>query len=63
MDGRDQQVTVQVWGRKFAGRWRIEGRQVVLACDWGEDREPLGTADPQAVARRLLKEVVLKNAR
>ena len=63
MDGRVQQVTVHVWGRKFAGDWRIEERQVVLTCDWGADREPLGSANPQDVARRLLKEIVLKNAR
>ncbi|MFI4950246.1 MAG: hypothetical protein ACHP7A_04325 [Caulobacterales bacterium] len=63
MDGRVQQVSVQVWGRKFSGHWRIVDGEVELVCDWGVDREPLGTAQPEDVARRLLKETVLKKAR
>jgi len=59
----EQTVAILVWGRRFRAAWRIEDGDVVVASDYGEDREPLNGAQPQAVAARLLKEIVLRKAR
>jgi len=56
-------VAILVWGRRFRADWRVEDGNVVVLSDYGEDREPLNGAEPQALAARLLKEIVLKRAR
>jgi len=63
MKDMEQTVAIMVWGRRFRAAWRVEDGEVVVASDYGEDREPLNGAQPQPVAARLLKEIVLKRAR
>jgi len=63
MKDAGQRVAILVWGRRFRADWRVEDGSVVVLSDYGEDREPLNGAEPQALAARLLKEIVLKRAR
>jgi hypothetical protein len=59
----ERAVAILMWGRRFRATWRVEDGEVVVVSDYGEDREPLNGAEPQALAARLFKEIVLKNAR
>ena len=63
MDARTYEITIAVWRRKFSGTYQVDGGELCVSSPYGSDCEPFAGADPEATAKRLLKEIVLKNAR
>ncbi|WP_372785891.1 hypothetical protein [Phenylobacterium sp.] len=63
MHARSHEITIAVWGRKFRGAYQVEGDQLHVSSPYGSDQEPLVGPDPEGAAKRLLREIVLKNAR
>jgi hypothetical protein len=63
MHARSHEITIAVWRRKFSGTYQVDGDELRVSSRYGSDREPLAGADPEGAAKRLLKEIVLKNAR
>jgi hypothetical protein len=63
MDDRSHEISIAVWGRRFRGTYTVEGGELRLSSPHGDDREPLIGADHEEAAKRMLREIVLKNAR
>ena len=63
MHARTHEIAILVWGRKFTGTYEVDGDRLRVSSPYGEDHEPLVGAEPEAAAKRLLKELVLKNGR
>jgi hypothetical protein len=55
---RHTHFTVDYVGRRWAGDWRQEGRLVCVSSAYGSRSVDPGRRTPEAVARRLLKDLV-----
>jgi hypothetical protein len=63
MHAPSYEIAITVWRRKFRGTYQVDGGELCVSSAYGSDCEPLARVDAEAAARRLLKEIVLKNAR
>ena len=56
----DHLITLSVGGERFSGVWRVERNRLVVASAYGDIRTTLRepSADPESMARRLLRELV-----
>lgn len=51
-------IRVQLGGRDWNGVWRLDGRDLCIESAYGSARAPLGRADPNRKAGKLLEEQV-----
>lgn len=52
-------VSTDVDGRTYTGEWAlIQGGDICVRSKWGRKPEPLGKAQPEAAAKRILEKIV-----
>lgn len=63
MSERFQPISVEVDGRRYAGDFQLQGRDVCVGSAYGSRRAPLMRAKPETVAARVLRDLVREWAR
>lgn len=50
--------SVEAAGRRWAGDWHLDGKDVVIGSAYGSARAAAGRGKPETVAARLLAEII-----